>query len=93
MSDKLKCFCGREIGDLKTLIYHNQLKHQLENNEYQCVLSECKKKTIKGCQNVERHYNTNHNYDQRFYFLKNYAGPVNQIATAGNVQLKALNSN
>ena len=73
----LFCKCGSRIRSQKGLSEHVKLCHYLDENDnlFDCVLQDCVHTPIRNENNIPRHFRTHHNYDDRFKFLDNYAGP------------------
>ena len=78
------CPCGKKnIITERGLSAHILLRHFGETeNSFVCSVPGCKKSSFKGSTHIIEHFRNNHNQDERFDFLTNYAGPVQEAAPA-----------
>ena len=64
--------CGRTIHDRNSLCRHVQLAHQLSENQYECIISDCRSSPIAQSTNIFRHFVTHHQNIKGLEFLNEW---------------------
>ena len=64
--------CGRTIHDRNALCRHVQLAHQVSENQYECIISDCRSSPIAQSTNIFRHFVTHHQNIKGLEFLNEW---------------------